>query len=175
MSFEYFNYSCYEIFATYVKHLQDICKYFIWNVCTPLTSGNQILNGKLLIVFREQSISLDTCVTIETHTVHFTLYVLHQHQSQLLLHYTHCDSVSTFMHAKNTIMSCCILLTHTCKSRRLGVKNTITNFESLTWSYGMLISRKLAFPTMSGLFGIQVAFLTIQNTPRKANHALSLS
>jgi hypothetical protein len=62
-----------------------------------------------------KEISLHTLVNIKIHTVHFTtyiLYVLDQHQSQLLLHSVYCDSVSTVIDANKIILSCCILTTH---------------------------------------------------------------
>jgi hypothetical protein len=67
-----------------------------------------------------KEISLYTLETITTHT----LYVLDQHQSQLLLHSVHCNSVSTIIDARKIILWCCILPTRTCKLRSLGVKNT---------------------------------------------------
>jgi hypothetical protein len=57
------------------------------------------------------------------HPVHFTLYVLLQHESQPSLHCTHCDSVSTFIHAKKIILWCCMLPTHTSRPRRLGASH----------------------------------------------------
>jgi hypothetical protein len=30
-----YHYYGYDIFATYVKHLQDVCKFFIWMLSTP--------------------------------------------------------------------------------------------------------------------------------------------
>jgi hypothetical protein len=65
--------------------------------------------------------------TLESIKMHCTLHnnVLDQHQSQLLLYCTHCDSVSNSIDAKKIILFSCILPIRTCKPRRLGVKNTI--------------------------------------------------
>jgi hypothetical protein len=70
-------------------------------------------------------ISLHTLVTIKTHTVHFNVYDLDQHMSQILLHYKHCGSVSILIEANNIILWCCIQPTRICLPKRLGVKNTI--------------------------------------------------
>jgi hypothetical protein len=62
--------------------------------------------------------SLHTLVTIKMHcTLHNN--VLDQHQLQLLLYCTHCDSVSTLIDVKKIILWCCILPTRTCKPRSL--------------------------------------------------------
>jgi hypothetical protein len=68
--------------------------------------------------------SLHTLVTIEAHTVHFTLYILEQHHLHLLIQSLFCDSLGTLMDAKKIILWCCILLTRICKPRRFGVTNT---------------------------------------------------
>jgi hypothetical protein len=107
--------------------------------CEPLTGRLQLLYMKFIHphIIRAQilmenywfycgwkEISLHTLVTNKTHTVHFTIYVLDQHQSLLSLHSVHCDSVSSQIDGNKIILPCCILPTHKCKPRGLGVKNT---------------------------------------------------
>jgi hypothetical protein len=79
----------------------------------PHTSSAMILNGKLLILFWSKEISLHTLENIKTQTVHFILYCM------LNINFSPVTALTLLC-----ILWCCILPTHTCRPRSLGVKNT---------------------------------------------------